>query len=266
MTLTVGARPQGKHLQEPGEGRLQVRVVGSGTPPVLALRQGAPCGQPADPLYGNEIWHAVTPTMMLAGLRDTVTAEQFLDCLGYGRLTALRAAMAAAGPGLTRRDRTFGTVSALSTLLCWPAQARLQLTTAAGEAAVQALQRRRVMSRVETTLAMRWVVTLSRTFPGDPMVLAPLLLTLRWFDRGEEFVLPAGWPSAVLSGDAVNVSGLGSCVVDAGLAAREPNPDAFVAALDRHAGEPRREPAADALDRALGLARTLASRPAGRPA
>jgi hypothetical protein len=267
MTVLAGTRPRGRHsLGSSDAGELQVRVVGAGTPPTLALRSQTPGDEWADPLYGNEIWHAVSPTMMLAGVRDTVAAEQLLDLLGYGRLTALRAAMAAAGPGMTRRDRTFGTVSALSTLLCWPEHSRGELTSGAGLAAMDALQRRRVSSRIEATLAMRWVVTLATTFPGDPMVLAPLLLQLRWFDRGEEFVLPAGWPAAVLSGDAVNVSGLGSAVIDAGLGSAGSNPNAFVAALDRHAGERRHEPDHDVLERALNLARALASRPAEYPA
>ena len=111
---------------------------------------------------------------------------------------------------------------------------------------------------------MRWIVALAERFPGDPMVLAPLLLRLRWFDGGQEFLLPSRWPAALLSGDAVAVSGAGSVEVGAGLGAVDPDPIGFVASLEPRAGKSSANPVDDALRRALHLARRSTSRPSDR--
>jgi hypothetical protein len=276
MVTAVALRRRGRHLQVAADGEFAVRVMGPDGPPSLSLRSPGPVdpAQPAedgttglDPLYGNEIWRAVTPTTMLAGLRDTMSATQLLDVLGFGRLNGLRFRMSTARPATGRRDslrgqdRAFGTVCALSTLLCWPGHAREDLTVGAARAARAALKHRRVLARAEAALAMRWVVALADAFPGDPMVLAPLLLELRWFERGQEFLLPARWPSAVLSGDAVGVSGGGSIEIRAGLGATDADPVGFVAGLDTRARERPPEPENEVLQRALAAARQFDSHP-----
>lgn len=248
------------------EGPYQVRVMDARRPPSLALRQPGGDDTGPDPLRGNEVWRALGPTTMLAGLRDTTTAAQLLEALAFGRLKGLQLRMLATGPGSTRRDQAFGTVSALSTLLCWPARDRAELTEGAEQAAASALQKRRVLAHAEAALAMRWVVALSRAFPGDPMALSPLLLRLRWFDSGEEFVLPPRWPVAVLAGEAAGVSGVGSRLAGAGLGAQPLDSFGFVAGLDHQAGERRGEPQRGSLDRALELARRLVGTPTPDPA
>jgi hypothetical protein len=99
-------------------------------------------------------------------LRDTIPATQLLDVLGFGRLNGLRFRMSTARPTTGTRDpahgrsRTFGTVCALSTLLCWPGHARVELVTGAARAATATLQHRRVVAQAEAALALRWVAAL----------------------------------------------------------------------------------------------------------
>jgi hypothetical protein len=281
MVTAVAPRRRGRHLLAAADGELAVRVMGPDGPPSLSLRLPGPSDRAGlvddvatglDPLHGSELWRAVTPTTMLAGLRDTVSATHLLEVLGFGRLNGLRFRMSTAVPATGRRDRlqgqnqTFGTVCALSTLLCWPGHAREDLTVGAARAATATLQHRRVLAHAEAALAMRWVVALAGAFPGDPMVLAPLLLRLRWFEAGQEFLLPARWPSAVLSGDAVGVSGGGSFEVRAGLGAADPDPVGFVAGLESRARQRAPEPGNDVLQRALMVARKPGSRPCDQQA
>jgi hypothetical protein len=277
-TVVVGRH--GRHLV-PGSGEFALRVMGADTKPSLGLRLPGP-NDPAelvdgeittlDPLYGNEIWRAVTATTMLVGLRSTVSSGQLLEMLDCGRLTGLRFRMATARPTIGRRDwpraqdRTFGTLCGLSTLLCWPGHARAELTARAAEAAKVALQRRRVTGHREAALVMRWVLALAEAFPGDPLVLAPLLLKLRWFEAGQEFMVPARWPLAMLAGEAVGVSGEGSVVMGAGLGAGDADPVGFVSGLESRAGELSVEPHDEVLARALVAARRHVCRPSGRPA
>lgn len=238
----------------------------------LLWRRRIDCGSGPDPLHGGEIWRAITPTMVLAGLRDTASTASLLQALDFGRLNGLRFRMSTARPSTGRRDRrcgqgrTFGTVCALSTLLYWPGQAREELTVGAARAARSAMQQQRVGTHPEATLVMRWVVALAERFPSDPMALAPLLLKLRWFDGGQEFLLPARWPAALLSGDAVAVSGAGSLEIGTGLGAADPDPIGFVAGLESRSDQSGANPVDDALHRALQVARHSASRPTDRPA
>lgn len=279
MVSTVASGRGGRHLMATAGNEFVVRVVGPDSAPSLALRlpgtsdpadlvDGAVTG--LDPLYGNEIWRTLTPTTMLAGLRDTASAAQLLEVLSYGRLSGLRFRMATARPATSRwegervPDRTYGTVAAVSTLLCWPGHARTDLTVGAARAASAALQLRQVVGHPEAALALRWVVALAEAFPGDPMVLAPLLLKLRWFEPGQEFRVPARWPVAMLSGDVVGVSGAGSVIVKAGLGVADADPIGFVSGLDSRARVWSPDPDDDALVRALLIARQIPRHPSGR--
>jgi hypothetical protein len=283
MTTTTSGR-RARHLLAVPDDDLAMRLLGPDGPPSLTLRlpgdvpppglellHGDPSawgGEP-DPLAGNELWRAVSATTVLAGLRDTAITAELLEILGYGRLNGLRFRMSTARPASSRRDRrtdlgrTFGTVCALSTLLCWPGHARGELTSGASRAATEALQQPGVARHPGAALALRWVVALAAAFPGDPMALAPLLLKLRWFEAGQDFLVPARWPSALLSGDAVAVSGSGSTQVGAGLGAVAPDAVAFVANLEQRTGEPAALPSDDALRRALALVGRLVPAPTG---
>jgi hypothetical protein len=269
-TTAVATRGRGRHRLVPAETRFAVRTLGPDVPSSLALRLPGPVdpAEPADgvvsgldPLLGNEIWRVVTPTTMLVGLRDTASAAQLLEVLDDDRLSGLRFRMSTARPASgphdrpRAQDRMFGTMSALSTLLCWPGHARADLSVGAAQAATAALQHRRVAAHAEAALAMRWVVALAEAFPGDPMVLAPLLLKLRWFESGQEFLLPARWPSAMLSGDAVGVSGEGSLHVGGGLGTPDADPVGFVAGLESRFREELTDLSDDLLQQALTTAR-----------
>jgi hypothetical protein len=280
MVSAVASGRRGRHLLA-AEGEFAVRLTGPDAAPSLALRLPGP-SDPAelvdgtvtglDPLYGNEVCRAATSTTMLVGLRDTVSAGRLLEVLNFGRLNGLRFRMATARPatsrweGLHDLDRTFGTMSALSTLLCWPGHARSDLTVGAARAATAALQQRRVVGHPQAALALRWVVALAGAFPGDPMVLTPLLLKLRWFEPGQEFLVPTRWPVAMLSGDAIGVCGASSVLVGAGLGAADADPIGFVSGLESRARSWSPHPDDDALVRALLVARRFPHRPFGLPA
>lgn len=270
VTSRGRGRGRGRHRLVAADAQLAVRTLGLDGPPSLALRLPGPV-DPAelvdgvamglDPLLGNEIWRVVTPTTMLVGLRDTASAAQLLEVLDDDRLSGLRFRMSSARPATASddrpraQDRMIGTMSALSTLLRWPGHARTDLSAGVARAATAALQERRVAVHAEAALAMRWVVALAESFPGDPMVLAPLLLKLRWFESGQEFLLPARWPSAMLSGDAVGVSGEGSIHVGGGLGAPDADPVSFVAGLESRFREELADLPDDLLQQALTAAR-----------
>jgi hypothetical protein len=66
-------------------------------------------------------------------------------------------------------------------------------------------QRSLLADRPEVSRTLGWVLALTLAYPGDPLVLAPVLLRVRRLPAGCSFVLPAGWPFARLTGAAVGV-------------------------------------------------------------
>jgi hypothetical protein len=97
------------------------------------------------------------------------------------------------------------TAAALRMLLQWPYRTRTSLVHDVACAVDAALQRSLPADRPEVSRTLNWVLALALAYPGDPLVLAPLLLRVRRLPAGCSFVLPAGWPFVRLTGAAVGV-------------------------------------------------------------
>lgn len=237
-----------------------VRLIGHGSPPSLSVRAIPQPGSPADPLEGYEVWHAVTDTVVLSGLRETRLAEQLLDLLDHGPLSRIRLRMSA-GSARTPADTRFGTVGALTTLACWPPMRRAALVRGVAASARVALDRMSAARVRPGTTTLRWLLKLAEEYPADPMVLAPLLLQFHRHETGTPYAVPPGQPFAHLSGEAVGIASAHASTVGGGLGSPATNSPSFALAVATDPGAVPREPAPAALRSAFRLAATLSRHP-----
>jgi hypothetical protein len=229
-------------------------------------------------MRGREVWHTVTDTTVLAGPRSPAGAARLLDQLRCPTLTRMRQRLVAATHDAANEPSA--TAAALGTLLHWPYRARTALVHDVSCAVDAALQGCLLTDRPEVSRTLGWVLALTLAYPGDPLVLAPILLRLRRLPAGSSFVLPAGWPFARLTGAAVGVGTGEDGLLRATLGGDHGDVAGFTSALERQptrAGQPRvlptrparaggssdapancGQPADDALDRALDRALKLA--------
>jgi mannose-6-phosphate isomerase class I len=210
-------------------------------------------------MQGHEIWHAVTNTVVLLGPRSTRMAERLLDHLPYGGLKPLRLRMAAAELN-TSADSKIGTISAITTLACWPIKRRKDLVTGVARTATQALGRLPVTKTGSTATAMRWLVKLTEEYPDDPLALVPVLLQLRKYEAGSKYLVPPGWLHAHLSGAAVGLASAHTELVCGGLDPASVDGTIFVAAISSRQGEQAAEPGPHTLRYAARLASDLGVR------
>jgi hypothetical protein len=238
---------------------LTVRTVDRSSLPSLSVRLACPPDGPADALQGHEIWHPVTDTVVLLGPRSTRMAERLLDHLPYGGLRPLRLRMSAAERN-TAPDSKLGTISAISTLACWPARRRRGLVAGVVGCTQKALEGMPVTRTGSTATALRWLGKLAEDFPDDPLALAPVLLQLRKYEAGSKYLVPPGWLHAHLSGAAVGLASMHTELVCGGLDPAAVDGSAFVAAISRHQGGHVREPGLHTLRYAAYLANDLADR------
>jgi hypothetical protein len=228
-------------------------------------------------MRGREVWHTVTDTTVLAGPRSPAGAVRLLDQLRCPTLTRMRQRLVAAAHDAPNEPSA--AAAALGTLLQWPYRARTALVHDVCCAVDAALQGCLLTDRPEVSRTLGWVLALTLAYPGDPLVLAPILLRVRRLPAGSSFVLPAGWPFARLTGAAVGVGTGEVGLLRATLGGDHGDVAGFASALERQptrAGQPRvlparparagrsggapancGQPADDALDRALELARQM---------
>lgn len=256
-----------------------IRVVDETSAPGLAVRAlpnppGSPSGSPSNPppnpvpgasgsspdlLAGHELWHPITDTVVVAGLRETGAASRLLQLLPCGELNRVLLRMATPESRSSDAKATLGTLCGLLTLACWPQRQREELVGRVAVAAEFALSLLPRQTRGGTAMALSWVGSLARSYPNDPLVLAPLLLQLRLIGARRPYVVPPGWPSAHLRGVAVRVVAADTPLVGGGLGAADVDRDGFVSALtEGHATEPA-EPSVYELARAADLASRLAN-------
>lgn len=238
---------------------LTARIIDRSSLPSLSVRLTSPSDGPADALQGHEVWHAVTDTVVLLGPRSTRMAERLLDHLPHGGLRPLRLRMSAAERN-TPPDSKLGTISAISTLACWPARRRKGLVAGVAGCAQEALERMPVTRTGSTATALRWLGRLAEDFPEDPLALAPVLLQLRKYEAGSKYLVPQGWLHAHLSGTAVGLASMHTELVRGGLDPAAVDGSAFVAAISRHQGEHVQEPGLHTLRYAACLAKDLGDR------
>jgi hypothetical protein len=264
------AVPAGLQQAPDGTG-LSIRVVDETSAPGLAVRAvrtppGSESGSSPDLLAGHELWHPITDTVVVAGLRETGAASRLLQLLPAGELNRVLLRMATPDSTAAGAGATLGTLCGLLTLTHWPQRQRQELVGRVAVAAERALHLLPRESRGGTAMALSWVCSLARSYPDDPLVLAPLLLQLRLIGAGHPYVVPPGWPSAHLRGAAVRVVAADTPLLGGGLGAADVDRDGFVSALTvGHATEPV-EPSAYELTRAAELASQLASQVASQVA
>src|SRR5262249_25749827 len=80
--------------------------------------------------------------------------------------------------------------------------------------------------------ALRWVLRLQVQHPGDPFVVAPLLLRLLSLAPLDTLYVPAGVPHAYLSGTGVEVMATSDNVVRAGLTSKPVDVEELLVLLD----------------------------------
>jgi hypothetical protein len=255
--LEIDAEQELLHLI--ADSGLTARATGPDFTPSLSVRLPSPPNGPTDPMHGHEIWYAASDTVVLLGPRSTRMAERLLDHLTFGGLKPLRLRMAAAELN-TPPDSKSGTLSAISTLACWPSKRRGGLVSGVAACAREALEHLPVTKTGSTATAMRWLVKLAQDFPEDPLALAPVLLQLRKYEAGAKYLVPPGWLHAHLSGVAVGLASVHTELVCGGLGPATVDGSTFVTAIGSHQGEHAPEPGPHTLRYAARLATDLGRR------
>jgi mannose-6-phosphate isomerase len=163
---------------------------------------GFAAGRYPDPEPKPELLCALTPFTAYCGIRAVDATVALLDELGASELAA---AVAHDGPG-----------EALAGLY----RGHLHVDPIVAAAAASA--------RPEAT----WVTRLATRYPGDPSVVATLLLTFVELAPGEALFLGAGNLHAYLSGAGVELMGASDNVVRGGLTQKPVDVDDLLAVID----------------------------------
>jgi mannose-6-phosphate isomerase len=171
-----------------------------------------------------EMFHAVTPSHLLVGLRDGHAAGPLIRMLAAPRLTAVEARLRAGGPG--------SVIEAITTLVTWPEDDRAALVAEVVRGARAAWESGRASVHGDAADAMAWVVRLADLHPCDPLVVAPLLLGVERLSPGDTVFVPPGVPHAYLEGMGVEAMCCSDNVVRAGLTSKHVDPSELLALLD----------------------------------
>ena len=180
-----------------------------------------------DPGAKPELVYALRPMQVLAGCRTSAASAQLLDQLIDqlpGGSTSLLARV--------RGSVDAGVTGVLGMLARWTPEQRAGLAVEAVAACA--------VAPAEPDGELDWIRRLAEQHPGDPLVIAPLLLRLVRLPVGGTMFLPAGVPHAYLSGLGLEVMAASDNVVRAGLTSKRVDADALVALLD-----PAAEPVLD---------------------
>lgn len=190
-----------------------------------------------DPFPKPEMLYALEPTEVLFGFRTAGTAAMLIGRLGCERLSGLVEALAAGpatgggGSPATADSREIDAEllhDALATLLRWPIGDRAALVAeiAAGSSRLKA------DSNPDYPEAFGWVDRLVGLHPGDPMVLAPLLLDVLRLSPGATLFVPAGVPHCYLTGLGVEIMSASDNVLRCGLTSKRVDVDELLKVID----------------------------------
>lgn len=167
-----------------------------------------------DPYHKPELIAALEETEALFGFRRLAQSAALLSATGVPELVDLAEDLAAGARDergqVEAIHRTFGRV------VQWPLEEAGALVADAARAAERLSGS---PDPVEAT-AGRWMTTLARLHPKDPLVIAPLLLDIVRLAPGDAVFVPAGVPHAYLSGCGVEVLAASDNVVRAGLTSK----------------------------------------------
>ena len=188
-------------------------------------RAGIPLDAPRrsyrDRGHKPEVMVALEPMVVLSGIRPLPEIEAALTVAGAGELAALAAPAAGQdAAGAVRR------------LL----RATLTLDGAAGAR----LHRRLVDGAARDTAAGALLAELAKHYPGDPTVIAALLLNLVELEPGEALYTPPGRLHAFVSGAGIELMANSDNVLRAGLTSKHVDADELLAASDLRPAAPAR--------------------------
>ncbi|MFC4556049.1 mannose-6-phosphate isomerase, class I [Georgenia faecalis] len=181
-----------------------------------------------DPNHKPELVYALTTFEAMCGFRAPRRAAELLSDLDVPLARELHATL--------RADPTAEGMRAAFTSL-------LDGATRPGAAAVaEVVQacRHRLADGSPSPRADRTVVTLADAYPGDPGVVASLLLNPVTLRRGEALFIPAGGVHAYLSGIGVEVMASSDNTLRAGLTDKHVDVDEVLACVDCVAAPPIR--------------------------
>jgi len=188
-------------------------------------RAGVPLDAPhrsyRDRGHKPEIMVALEPMVVLSGIRPLQEIEAALTAAGAGELAALAApAGGEEAAGAIRR------------LL----RATLTLDGAAGAL----LHRRLVGGAARDSAEGALLAELAAHYPGDPTVVAALLLNLVELEPGEALYTPPGRLHAFVSGAGIELMANSDNVLRAGLTSKHVDVDELLAATDLRPAAPTR--------------------------
>jgi mannose-6-phosphate isomerase len=182
-----------------------------------------------------EILCALTRFEVLAGMRTTADAAALLRVLDVAELAPLAADLAGA-------DDLAALGRALAAILTWPAAERASLVASV----VSACERVAVASAHEINgeyaAPCAAIARLDKDHPGDPGIVAALLLRYAVLQPGEAVFLSAGVPHAYLRGTGVELLANSDNVVRAGLTPKHIDVPELLKLIDPAAPVPVIEP------------------------
>ena len=158
-----------------------------------------------DPYHKPELLYALTPFAALSGFRPAADAANLLSVLGLEELHPYAGRLESEG------------AAAYRPLL----EALHQHTgTEFASRAIDAARRAIDDGDADRREAMRWIVRIAADHPGDPLVIAPLLLRLIHLEPGQALFTGPGVPHSYLKGSAVEVMANSDNVLRVGLTSK----------------------------------------------
>ncbi len=182
------------------------------------LAPGDPARNYVDDWPKPELLYALTPFEVVAGLRTPADAADILRALAVDQLLPLADQLSAATGAPALAD-------ALASVLEWPDPAGLV-------AAVLAACARLAPARGRYADACAAVARVAADFPGDPGLVALLLMRHEVLQPGQAVFMPAGGLHAYLRGTGIELLANSDNVVRAGLTGKHVDVPELVKLLD----------------------------------
>lgn len=182
-----------------------------------------------DPFHKPEVVYALTPFQLMVGLRRPQDSKRLVQNLGVADLAPLVDA-------LTNEESEERACAAAFEWVLDQRGQRVQWLD-------QAISRAKALvseSSESDAVAYRTLVTLHREFPGDPTVLAPLLMNVMTLEPGQALFTPARVLHSYLGGLALEVMASSDNVIRGGLSTKAVRADLVgeIVSFKPHAPEP----------------------------
>lgn len=178
-----------------------------------------------DPYAKPEMLLPVTEFAAMAGLRRR---DRLIQMMAGMDVPGLRPVLQA----LKSQPGQAGPANALATLAIWPQAQRHALAVSIRDRARRLLDEPATSLDADLRSSLEWVITLADQHPGDPLVIAPLVLRLHRLQPRQAMYLPAGVPHAYLSGMGLEIMASSDNVVRGGLTNKHVDGQTLVHLLD----------------------------------